>query len=509
MTGAGERVQGRFTSPDGYWVARGAFGRYNLVVLNAHGLPVMPLTAWYLLRTEPGKEGTRDAYLARLRPLFAHWDATGRKWDDAPTAVEAHVLAYLQERLHVRVERDDSLGGYRTELTIRSPITPSGLRQVTAAIRDFYCVMLDRGYYPYHQNPMVSPLLEGLRRVKVEAVLKGDLPMEVNDLFAPTAMFRQKRQEGWEIDPRRSQGRALLGLANAIEWMTALPFSSPAHKRGHGHRARTAISRRDRAILLLLRYCGARLNEVCRMTVGGYRGLNRDKGAPLVIQVPLDRDSEGRERHSVLHKVMLRDKGSGGREVKSVWIPGCVQDALQDYLANERPRHDRAGRLLLTALGDDEPFFLAETGAAYAKQAFMKHWYRLYSLAAARCPLHFTVHSIRHLFVTDHLLFLRRECGGTGGVYPERRQAFARTVMHWAHPRTIEVYDHSIDELETLGLLARYQETIGQGGVMTDGWGADGVALAPSTAPTDECRAEDDAVAWFIQQAEGYRANRV
>lgn len=508
MTGAGKRMRGQFTSPDGYWAARGTFGRYNLVVLNVQGLPVMPLTVWYHLRTEPGKEGTRDAYLARLRPLFAHWEATGRTWDDPPAAVEAHVLAYLRERLHVRVERDDTLGGYRTELTMRSPIAPTGLRQVTAAMRDFYRVMLDRGYYPYQQNPMVSPLLEGLRRVKVEAALTGNLPVGVNDLFTPTAVFRQKRREGWEIDPHRSQGRALLGLADAIEWMTALPLSSPTLKRRPRRRARTAISRRDRAILLLLRYCGARLNEVCRMTVGGYRGFNRDKGAPLAIQVPLDRDAEGRERHSVLHKVMLRDKGSCGREVKPVWIPRCVQDALQDYLANERPLYDGVGRLLLTALHDDEPFFLAKTGAPYSKHAFMKHWYRLYPLAAARCPLHFTVHSIRHLFVTDHLLFLRRECGGTGGVYPERKQAFARTIMHWAHPRTIEVYDHSIDELDTLGLLARYQETIGRSGEV-DEQGADGIVAVPLLAPPDGRGAEDDALVWFIRQAEGCRADRL
>ncbi len=507
MTRVDGSVHGRFISPDGYRVARGTFGHYELVVLNAHGLPVMPLTVWYRLRTEPGKEGTRDAYLARLRPLFAHWEATGRRWDDPPADVEAHVLAYLQERLRVRVDRDDYLGGYRTELTTRSPITPSGLRQVTAAIRDFYRVMLDRGYYPYHQNPMVSPLLEGLRRVKVEAVLKGDLPMGVNDLFAPTAVFRQKRREGWEIDPRRSQGRALLGLADAIDWMTALPLSAPTRKRRPGRRARTAISRRDRAILLLLRYCGARLNEVCRMTVGGYRGFNRDKGAPLVIQVPLGRDTDGCEQHSVLHKVVLRDKGSGGREVKPAWIPRCVQDALQDYLANERPLHDGAGRLLLASLDDDEPFFLTETGAPYSKQAFMKHWYRLYPLVAAHCPLHFTVHSIRHLFVTDHLLFLRRECGGTDGMYPERRQAFARTVMHWAHPRTIDVYDHSINELDTLGLLARYQETIGRGEEAGE-WGVDKVSAAPPLAVDDNREDEVDGVAWFIQQSEGYRADR-
>jgi len=447
------RSPGRLVSTDGYWTARGLFGGiYKLVVFDAGGLPVMPLTVWYHLRSIPGKETTRDAYFSRLRPIFAAWQAEGLSWTDPPGQIEQHVLFYLTHHLGVLARQDYDLAGYRLELTIHSRITPAGLRQLTSAVRDFYRTMAEAKYYPY-RNPMESPLLKQLRHIHAQALLKGDLPGTVDYLFRPTATFRERSRKDWDLNPLRSQAHVLVGLSDAIHHLTTLPLSSPTRKRLPKQRHHATISRRDRGILLLLRTSGARIGEVCSLTIGGFRSFSRDHSAPVSVLVPV---GEGEDDTIVLYQAMLRDKGSNQRETKEIWMPQETQDALLDYLANERPLYDPNGPRVLAALADAESFFLSEQGQPYSRNAFMKHWYTLYPLVADRCPLHFTVHSIRHLFVTDVLAFARRELGQSSADYLAFKQSFGKDVMNWSTPKTIDVYDHSIERLETLGLLARY-----------------------------------------------------
>lgn len=395
------------------------------------------------------QEGTRDAYFGRLRPVFAYWQAEGIAWDDPPKEVERHVLFYLEQRLGVLVHKDHDLAGYRMELTSQSSIKPSGLRQITSALRDFYRIMAEARFYPY-RNPLESPLLKQLRQIRVQAVVKGEIPGNVDDLFIPTATFREKVRRDWQLDPRRSQAHVLVGLSDAIDHLTALPLSSPTRKRLRKQRHHATISRRERAILLLLRTCGPRIGEVCTLTVGGFRSFSENHGAPVSLTIGKGNDA------AVLYQALLRNKGGNGRETKEIWMPQETQDALLDYFAHERPLHDPKGSRMLAELDNDEPFFLSEQGRPYSRNAFMKHWYCLHPLVETRCPLHFTVHSIRHLFVTDVLVFARHEKGASSADYLAFKQSFGKDVMHWSDPKTIDVYDHSIDMLETLGLLARY-----------------------------------------------------
>jgi len=91
--------------------------------------------------------------------------------------------------------------------------------------------------------------------------------------------------------------------------------------------------------------------------------------------------------------------------------------------------------------------------------AFMRHWRKVYPVARKRCPIPFSPHTIRHLVVTELLLEARGRCDKTSAVYLDLKMAIA-AMMGWRSPQTIDVYDHSLDRLEALGVLHALQESI-------------------------------------------------
>jgi len=61
--------------------------------------------------------------------------------------------------------------------------------------------------------------------------------------------------------------------------------------------------------------------------------------------------------------------------------------------------------------------------------------------------------------VTELLLEARGRCDKTSAVYLDLKLAIA-AMMGWRSPQTIDVYDHSLDRLEALGVLHALQESI-------------------------------------------------
>jgi integrase len=145
--------------------------------------------------------------------------------------------------------------------------------------------------------------------------------------------------------------------------------------------------------------------------------------------------------------------------VKTVHFIMEVQQALLAYLREERPAHDPLGRTRLSALSDDDPFFLTEDGTPYTRTAFMRHWRKVYPIARKRRPIPFSPHTIRHLVVTELLLEARGRCDKTSAAYLDLKLAIA-AMMGWRSPQTIDVYDHSLDRLEALGVLRALQESL-------------------------------------------------
>ncbi|GAC1397917.1 MAG: hypothetical protein NVSMB65_16650 [Chloroflexota bacterium] len=299
------------------------------------------------------------------------------------------------------------------------------MRVVRAAVRDFYRVMREHGHYPY-RNPMLSDLLVGLKRDRLRHLASSGAPDQAgirgetqrDTALQPTATFRDHRRQLWTVNALVSQPRAIAGLNAALDALLALPRPIRTRPAGHGGRQTLTLTLRDKAVLTLLRYAGPRISEVCTMTVGGYRSHTREGLAGQAI---------------------LRDKGSHGRETKTVYFIEAVQQTLLAYLREERPLHDPLRRTPLADLHDDEPFFLTEDGTPYTRTAFMHHWRTLYPFARRWCPIPFSPHTIRHLVVTELLLEARQRCGTTSDAYLDLKLAIG-AMMGWRSPSTIDVY---------------------------------------------------------------------
>jgi hypothetical protein len=129
--------------------------------------------------------------------------------------------------------------------------------------------------------------------------------------------------------------------------------------------------------------------------------------------------------------------------------------------------HDPHGRRKLADISDQEPLFLTERGTPYSTKAFYWHWYRLYEPLRSKCPVRFSPHDIRHLFISEYLIKLKRAYGaGTDRFqeidYQQAREAFGSLIMGWSSSQTINLYDHTRTGEQTLFVLAGYQKDLAE-----------------------------------------------
>jgi len=449
------REHGRYASLSGYRFVKGRAGDlYELIVVDRTGLPVMPLTVWYDRRMAPSPNRTRDTYLGMLCPVFAYLADRGWAWDAPPERVHEYLIHFLRDRLRLTVHPDTTLDGYLYEPSKDTPLSDSSLNVLRAALRDFYGVMREAGYYLYG-NPMVSDVLVSLKRERARLIAARGAPdyagirgeTQAQSAMRPTNVFRTKRARPWTPNPHAVRPNIIAGINAALTHVLTLP--TPAQAKTARRRNVPILSARDRAIFMLLRYTGARVSEIVEMSVGGYRSHTRD---------------------GVAGQAVLVDKGSHGREIKIVTFVEEVTNALLCYLRDERPRHDRHGRRSLSDLEDGDPFFLTEDGTPYTYPAFYKQWRRIRPGAQTHCPIPLKLHSIRHLVVTELLLRGRQEHGKGSTHYLDLKVAISG-MMGWRSPQTIDAYDHSLDELDAIALLHQLQTEIGAGTQGTRGRG--------------------------------------
>lgn len=403
---------------------------YTVIFLDPQGRPIVPLTEWYRLRTGPGPNRTRDTYLAGLLTVFSFFIDRDVHWNDPPDRIRDALIAFHRDRLACRIRPARSMDGIDVVSTRDTPLSESTMRVLRAALRDFYAAMREAGLYA-HPNPLTSEVLLRLKQVQEQAVDNRGAPdhagirgePRARSRRRPTAFIHQARAEEWTPDGRTDTAAVRAGMHAALDAMI----------EGRG------IGLRERAVLLLLRYTGARVHEIAGLSVGGYR------------------------RDGMAGRARVVNKGSYGREVKTIDFSAApvVQRALTRYLREERPRHDPHGRTRLADVADDEPFFLTDRGTPYTPRTFYWHWYRLYPRARRHCPVPFAPHDIRHLFITEYLLLARRHFGHDEAAYRDAKEAFGR-YMGWRSLRTIEVYDHSSDREQTLLLVSELQRRIAQ-----------------------------------------------
>jgi integrase len=376
---------------------------------------------WYRLRKQPGCDGTRRTYLNFLLPFFGYLLRRGAAWNGEPERIRSLVREFLRDEVACKVAPDGDAEGYHMQLSGASPLAESSLRVLCAALRDFYAVMADAGLYAY-SNPMRSELLISWKRAHLKHVRNAGAPehagtrdeTQEESWKRPTAYFRQKRGLPWKpalaLEPELVLRRVRDTIASMI---------------------RLAHTQRDRVILMLLNETGARLSEILGLTAGGYR----------------------KDKHAC--RARVTDKGSCGREMKTIYFTPTIERALMQYIRTERARHDAQRRKGIDQLADDEPLFLTRRGTAYKRGSFYYHW-RTWLAALPPDeyteklgPVAFAPHDIRHAFVTWVVRQMKQRYKEDAEKLSTLRQVFQQR-MAWRSPLTIKCYDHSDSERENV-----------------------------------------------------------
>jgi Phage integrase family len=414
------RKQGRFVALSGLKKIVGPPGsRFPVMVVDAIGLPVFPLSEWYRRKKAQDDGRTPDTYLAMLQPYFGFLLSRGYAWNDPPDRVRAQLVEFLRTDVgcHVGPAQQD---GYLVETTGASPLSKSSLGVLLAALASLYGILTDAGYYGY-ANPMRSERITALKREHLRQVknvgapdhagIRGESHQETKQAY-PTTFFRQKRGKVWMpevvMEPEAVQER----MRRTIDYMVE-----------------HATFKRDQVILLLLRQTGARLSEIVEMSVGGYRNA----------------------RHA--GRALVKNKGSRGREEKTIYFTDVIEEHLHGYVRTERAAHDQEGRKRLEELDDADPLFLTTRGTAYKRSSFYHHWKKLFEPAQRRFKkqeqVEFSPHDIRHLRVSGAIAKIKQRAHGDKQVEEDLVEGF-RLLMGWRSPKTMETYIHTLNKRKAL-----------------------------------------------------------
>jgi len=409
---------------------------YQVVFVDQQGHLLVALTEWYRVRSGQGPTSTRDTYLTCLLSFFTFLSEKGCAWNAAPEQLRPALIDFYRERLGCLIRPDRGRERIEVLPTRDTPLQESTLQVLRSALRDFYLVMRDERLYAF-PNPLTSETLMHLKCLHEQAIVNAGAPDHAGirgethqrSRRLPTAFIRYPKAREWEPDLRKELADVRAGIHAVLDAMMES----------------RDLSCREKIILELLRNTGARLHELVLLTVGGYRN------------------------QGIAGQAQVISKGSLGREIKTIYFvhhPKVMQ-LLAHYLEHVRPGWDTQRRKRLSGLESGEPLFLTERGTAYSVKSFYYHWYKHAPRFRSLCPVTFSPHDIRHLFITEFLIMLRQTCGaGTDHFDAERyqreREAFGSTIMGWQSPHTIDVYDHSRDGEQTLHVLAMMQQRLAE-----------------------------------------------
>lgn len=469
------RAHGKFTALNGLrkvTISPDTGGRYAVIIQDRSGLPVPHLTEWFHQRTEPGNDGTRDAYFAMNRSFIGFLLDHAYPWRAEPAAVRDYYLEFLRDEVRCVVRPDPSAEGYIWRLSGHSPISPSSLAVLQAGVRDFYAVMIRVGWYPY-PNPMDSALLGRWKREYIRHLRSAGAPDsagtrgESRERTArrPTSFFRTDRGKIWAPTLAMETDERIDLLRQALVFMIA-----------------EATTLRMRVVLLLLLQTGARGFEVRALTAGGYR----------------------KDPHP--HRAIVRNKGSLGREVKTIYFTAGELLGLTRYIANERSRCDPAGRTRLDHLDDADPIFLTRDGGPYTRHAFYHDWRPLYAAARRRFGIAFSPHDIRAFHTTTTMARIKAYARSST---PDQAGALAleeelidgyRLLMGWRSQDTVRRYDKSFAARQALidvvlGLHAPTDtRAVPVRRPAPSGTPADAIVVPAGLAPT---ATDDEELSWY------------
>jgi hypothetical protein len=226
---------------------------YEVIFLDQQERIVVSLTEWYQVRQNQGAPGTRTTYLTCLLPYLSFLLEQSCPWNAPPERLRPVLIAFLRDRFGCQIHPKKEQACIEIALTRQTPVRPSTLRVMRAALRDFYLVLNDVGLYPF-PNPLTSEILLTLKREHTRALANAGAPdhagvreeTHIQSHRQPSAFIRFKHNNEWKPDVRKE-------LADVREGIHAVLNALIDDED---------VPHREKVVLELLRTTGARLHEV-------------------------------------------------------------------------------------------------------------------------------------------------------------------------------------------------------------------------------------------------------
>jgi uncharacterized membrane-anchored protein YhcB (DUF1043 family) len=376
----------------------GIESRYAVLVVDGKGIPHLPLTTFYQHIQQHLSDGAARTYLNSLRPYFSYlttdpWrQQRGDRWDSDPEAVQESVRDYLLRHLGCKVRRHQMYE--EVSLTAHSPST---VRIFLAALKQFYLVMSQVGWYA-HPHPLLDTTTQLLLEVEPE-----EQP--------PTSKRATMPQQSGVEEPGEYRPSENLFRLAKDEWVPH-PIDDPdlpKHLMAGFKRAKLCL--RDQIVVRMAFESGARIGELLCLTVGDWRTRGGNQEARAC------------------------SKGSRGRRVKIIRFSPETARMLRQYTNTDRAALD-PGQLRLNLLDDHERLFLSQRGKPYTYEAFKPHWYRLCAVVG----LDLGIHALRHWYTTQAMRVIA-ETAKTSAELELRKEELVR-YMAWRSADTLRAYEH-------------------------------------------------------------------
>lgn len=405
-----------------YWFATrpaNAEHHHPYLVFDCQDRLHLPLTVYGKEANQRLSPKTAQTYLYAILPFFTYLDRdvwqirAGNGWNASPKQVRQALEDYLVSKLRCKVQPHQAGWRYVTLTTG----TQNSLRVFLSSLKLFYQVMIARGSYPF-LNPMIESISATVATIESRLGQEEGIPRmpDLSGVETPqkkpvhrlTDNYFRLQHEEWT--PQILDDAKLPALI--MEGGKRLPLK---HTR-----------QRDEVVTWLLFETGARVSEVCGLTLGDWA-------------------SQG--THT---KVRAFNKGSLGRRTKTLSFHEDTVVLLRRYFDEERILFDPHGYSLdlyleLAARKQVDlstiPLFLTAQGTQLTPKTYREHYW---NPACDNTGITADVHQARHWLVTRSVRDIYETSTSKGEI--ERRLQGLVEYMKWKSEATLAAYQHYFDE---------------------------------------------------------------
>jgi integrase len=412
--------------------------QHPFLVFNASDQLHIPLTIFAkeaCVRVDPK---TVQTYLYSILPFFSWLDTdiwqerANNTWDASPQQVRRAVDDYLVSKLPCKVQPHHQGWKY---ITITAG-TRSTLRVFLAALKMFYQVMRERGFYPF-ANPLVDSMSTTIAAVQAHLAHEEE-GQTYPQMPEKSGVAEQKKR------PKHRLTDSYYKLEHE-EWYPQIiddPKLPGIVLEGGKQLSLKYTRKRNECVTWLLFDTGARISEVT--------GLMLDDWAILGTHT----------------KARAFNKGSFGKRTKTLSFHEDTVVLLKRYFNEERIRFDSTGYtlddyLLLAKQKQVDlstiPLFLTAQGTQLTPKEYREHYWNPACQAAG---IEADIHQVRHWHVTLEVRDIYETAKNTAEI--ERRLRGLIEYMKWKSEETLASYQHYFEEQLDADTRERFHQHIHQ-----------------------------------------------